>query len=46
MTPSTEDIKTTQRLIECGEIIGIGLLDHIIIGHNSYLSLVENGYIE
>ena len=46
VTPSTEDIKTTQRLIECGEIIGIGLLDHIIIGHNSYLSLVENGYIE
>lgn len=46
VTPSTEDIKTTERLIECGDIIGIGLLDHIIIGHNNYLSLVESGYIE
>ncbi|MBF7016911.1 RadC family protein [Staphylococcus durrellii] len=46
VTPSNEDIKTTQRLVECGDILGIGLLDHIIIGHNNYLSLVESGYIE
>lgn len=46
VTPSAEDIKTTERLIECGDILGIGLLDHIIIGHNNYLSLVESGYIE
>jgi len=38
-TPSREDIEITRRLKETGEIIGIKLLDHIIIG-DSYLSFV------
>ncbi len=43
-TPSNEDIAVTKRLIEVGELLGIPLLDHIIIGgDNSYLSLRENG---
>lgn len=44
-TPSKEDIAVTKRLIEVGEILGIPLLDHIIIGgDNSYLSLREGGF--
>ena len=39
--PSNADIEATQRLIECGELMGIEILDHIIVGHNSYLSLRE-----
>ncbi|WP_317513494.1 JAB domain-containing protein, partial [Staphylococcus aureus] len=41
VTPSQEDIITTIRLKECGLILGIDLLDHIIIGDNRFTSLVE-----
>ncbi|MGW7976049.1 JAB domain-containing protein [Staphylococcus xylosus] len=45
-TPSKEDIRTTNRLRECGEILGIDLLDHIIIGDHTYMSMVEDGYFD
>ncbi|MDW4358256.1 DNA repair protein RadC [Staphylococcus saprophyticus] len=45
-TPSLEDIKTTDRLRECGDILGIQLLDHVIIGDHKYLSMVEEGYFD
>lgn len=38
-TPSRDDILTTKRISECGLLIGIELLDHIIIGNNCYTSL-------
>ncbi|WP_265738332.1 RadC family protein [Pseudalkalibacillus salsuginis] len=43
--PSREDIEVTQRLAECGKIIGIDLLDHIIIGDQKFVSLKEKGYV-
>ncbi|WP_455819583.1 RadC family protein [Clostridium butyricum] len=43
--PSKEDIAITKRLKECGELIGIKLLDHLIIGSNCYKSLKEEGVI-
>lgn len=43
--PSREDIKTTQRMKEAGNLVGIRLMDHIIIGDNKYISLAEQGYI-
>lgn len=46
VTPSNEDINTTFRLKECGKILGIDLLDHIIIGDNKFTSLVEAGYLD
>jgi len=42
-TPSEDDIKLTRRLAEAGEITGIDVLDHIIIGDNTYLSLKREG---
>lgn len=39
--PSTEDIKITKRLKEAGDIIGIKVLDHIIVGDGSYYSMKE-----
>jgi len=43
-SPSEEDISITLRLKECGKILGIELLDHIIIGDdNKYISLKEKG---
>ncbi|MFV3011810.1 RadC family protein [Clostridium botulinum] len=44
-TPSKEDINITLRLKECGKLIGIDLLDHIIIGENKYVSMKEKGTI-
>lgn len=43
-TPSREDIEVTKRLSECGKLIGIEVLDHIIIGDKRYVSLKEKGY--
>ena len=43
-TPSKEDILITKRLIETGNLIGIEVLDHIILGDNRYVSLKESGY--
>lgn len=40
--PSTEDIKLTERLVQAGEIIGIDVIDHLIIGNHSFYSLKEN----
>ena len=45
VTPSQEDIDVTNRLVSAGEIIGIDVLDHVILGSNKYLSLKEKGYI-
>ncbi len=43
--PSEDDLKITKRLVECGDILGIRVLDHIIIGDGVYTSLKEEGYI-
>ncbi|PQP80049.1 hypothetical protein C0Q44_29530 [Paenibacillus sp. PCH8] len=44
-TPSPEDIQITKRLIEAGTIVGIDVLDHIIIGDGTYVSLKEKGLV-
>lgn len=44
-TPSREDIALTHRMKECGELLGIPVLDHIIIGDNQYVSLREIGLL-
>ncbi|MED4851161.1 MAG: DNA repair protein RadC [Caldibacillus thermoamylovorans] len=43
--PSREDIEVTKRLVECGRILGVDVLDHIIIGDKRYVSLKEKGYL-
>lgn len=40
--PSNEDKSVTSRLIKCGELIGIEVIDHIIIGDGLYFSFKEN----
>ncbi len=44
-TASPEDINITNKLIEAGNIIGIKVIDHLIIGDNNYLSMREEGLI-
>jgi len=44
-TPSAQDIQLTHRLEEVGELVGIKLVDHIIIGEGQFASLREMGYL-
>lgn len=44
-TPSRADETLTKRVKESGEILGIPLIDHIIIGDNAYFSFRERGII-
>ena len=43
--PSQEDIRATKQLIEAGNQIGIKVLDHVIIGDGTFVSLKEEGFI-
>ena len=44
-TPSRQDIEVTNRLIEAGNIIGIQVLDHLVIGDNKFTSFKARGLI-
>lgn len=44
-SPSTEDIEITQRIGDSGTLLGIELLDHLILGNPSFVSLKEMGYM-
>ena len=43
-TPSPEDLALTDRLRNVGELVGIPLLDHIVIGRGDYVSLAERSW--
>lgn len=43
--PSQRDLLVTERLKTTGDIIGIKVLDHLIIGENRYISLRNLGYL-
>ena len=45
-TPSRNDICVTRRVFEAGRMIGIGLLDHIVIGDNCFVSMREKGFLD
>ena len=40
--PSTEDEQVTEKLFEAGELLGVKVLDHVVIGKESYYSFQEN----
>lgn len=44
-SPSHEDMEVTKRLVQCGKMLGIDVLDHVIIGDQKFCSLKEKGYI-
>lgn len=44
-TPSREDIDLTRRLVKAGEMLGIKVLDHVIVGDEGHVSLAERGLI-
>lgn len=44
-TPSQADIDTTRRLMEAGQLLGIPVLDHVIIGDGRFVSMKAQGLI-
>lgn len=44
-TPSEEDVESSKRLCECGDLLGIEVLDSVTIGKGSYYSLFDEGRI-
>lgn len=44
-SPSSEDISITRRLKEAGELLGIRVLDHVIVGSDGICSFVERGLV-
>lgn len=44
-TPSFEDVEVTRRLVEAGQILGVEVLDHIVLGENCFLSMKEKGWM-
>lgn len=44
-TPSRQDVESTERLVKAGELVGVQVLDHIIVGRPMFSSLKEKGYI-
>ena len=41
--PSTDDQQVTRRLARAGELVGVEILDHIVIGHERWVSLARRG---
>jgi DNA repair protein RadC len=44
-TPSPEDLAITRKLLEASRLLGIGLLDHIIVGEDGYTSFLDDGLL-
>lgn len=44
-SPSAEDLEVTERLCAVGELLGIRVLDHLIVGAGDYVSFAERGLI-
>jgi len=44
-TPSREDREITRRLVATGEVVGIRVLDHVIIGPHRYFSFADEGLL-
>ncbi len=44
-SPSTEDIRTTERLKDAGTLLGIPLLDHVVVAKDGFYSFKEKGLV-
>lgn len=43
--PSPEDLEITHRLVEVGNLVGIKVLDHVIVGNNRYFSFRDENLL-
>ena len=43
MAQNLEDLDVTERIVLAGDILGIRVLDHLVIGDGRYVSLADTG---
>jgi DNA repair protein RadC len=43
--PSGEDVELTRRMVAAGQLMGIQVIDHVVLGDGRYCSLKESGYL-
>jgi DNA repair protein RadC len=43
--PSGEDVELTRRMVAAGELMGVHVIDHVVLGDGRYCSLKESGYL-
>jgi DNA repair protein RadC len=43
--PSDDDLALTKRLVQVGELMGIPVIDHLIVGNGNYTSLKQEGHL-
>lgn len=44
-TPSANDLALTRRLVASGQLLGIPVLDHVVVGNDAFRSLKQLGYL-
>jgi DNA repair protein RadC len=42
-TPSAEDVALTERLRQVGDLVGVRILDHVVVGRGRWVSMAESG---
>lgn len=42
-TPSREDLRLTRQLVECADLLDLRIHDHVIVGHERFISLAQRG---
>jgi DNA repair protein RadC len=45
LTPSQSDINLTKKMVDCGKLLDITVLDHVILTEESFYSFADNGLI-
>jgi len=45
-SPSEQDVDVTQRLCQAGQLLGVQVLDHLILGESGYFSFLDNGLLQ
>lgn len=45
-SPSVDDLDITRRLVQVGDVVGIRILDHVIVGDGAFVSLADRGLME
>ncbi|WP_224368704.1 RadC family protein [Hyalangium versicolor] len=43
--PSAQDLQLTLQLVDAGRVLGIKVLDHLVVGDGTYVSLMERGFL-
>jgi DNA repair protein RadC len=43
--PSDDDLALTRRLVQVGDLCGITIVDHVIVGTGGYTSFKQQGYL-